>query len=247
MHERKSLFSIFTNQLIPELSHSFPDFNFVIRTHPEESDKTYKELLGHLSNVTVIHKDSVYPWISGAEIVIHAGCTTGLEASMLGKLSINCNFLNKAPLAYSYNVNTVDEARLKLDEFLKNADLRKHLEKEYSSYIEDKYIAYSSKKIMSFLSELEVMPTYLPETSSINSKAIEFYLNLLKNYRKVRATLSKARMYKSLFKKFDALSASECDIILKSMKTSDYEFASYTAHNISPNMVLFQVKSRKNG
>lgn len=62
-----------------------PKINFVLRPHPSEELSTWKEKLKSLSNVFVIRKKGVLPWILASEGVIHTSCTTGIEAFVAGK------------------------------------------------------------------------------------------------------------------------------------------------------------------
>lgn len=61
----------------------------VIRPHPEERKETYTNALKGLRNVSVIHENSVVPWIIACKTMIHPDCTTGIESAMLGKLPIS--------------------------------------------------------------------------------------------------------------------------------------------------------------
>lgn len=65
------------------LSHSFPEVSIIIRPHPSESLETWKNETRMLPNVKVIQEGSVAPWIMASEVMIHNGCTTGVEAYVL--------------------------------------------------------------------------------------------------------------------------------------------------------------------
>jgi hypothetical protein len=70
--------------MIPALARAFPDQPIVIRPHPSESQDTWREVAAGLSNVRVIHEGNVVPWLLAAHMVLHNGCTTAIEAYMLG-------------------------------------------------------------------------------------------------------------------------------------------------------------------
>ena len=65
------------------LSHSFPEVSIIIRPHPSESLETWKNETRMLSNVKVIQEGSAAPWIMASKVMIHNGCTTGVEAYVL--------------------------------------------------------------------------------------------------------------------------------------------------------------------
>lgn len=80
-HKRAVLDSI--AQMIPELDRAFPDVSIVIRPHPSEFPKIYHRIAAQCQRVEVIHEGNVIPWLMAAKAVIHNGCTTGVESSLL--------------------------------------------------------------------------------------------------------------------------------------------------------------------
>ena len=77
--------------LIFELSVNLKNETFVIRAHPSEREDTYKEIFKGIKNIVVAREGSVGPWINGCKVLLHDGCTTGLEAALLEKPIINYN------------------------------------------------------------------------------------------------------------------------------------------------------------
>jgi surface carbohydrate biosynthesis protein len=62
---------------------------FVIRPHPVESPKFYKEAFGFFENVIIDNNENVSDHIHYADIIIHNQCTTGVESIISGKPTIN--------------------------------------------------------------------------------------------------------------------------------------------------------------
>lgn len=75
--------------LIKRLAEKLPDHSIVVRPHPSESDRVYKETFSGAKNVFVIKDFPIGYWLSRASVVIHTACTTGIEASIAGVPSIN--------------------------------------------------------------------------------------------------------------------------------------------------------------
>lgn len=71
-------------KLIPELAKSFPETNIVVRPHPTESHEVYKNIASQCERVYVTNEGNVVPWLMAAKSLIHNGCTTGVEAYMMG-------------------------------------------------------------------------------------------------------------------------------------------------------------------
>jgi surface carbohydrate biosynthesis protein len=64
-------------------------YKIVIRPHPGENPSYWLERFGREPGVHVQGRSDPHPWILAAEATIHTGCTTGLEAKLLGKKSFN--------------------------------------------------------------------------------------------------------------------------------------------------------------
>jgi surface carbohydrate biosynthesis protein len=75
--------------LVNRLSVEFPDLQIVLRPHPAENHGFYRTVFRGIPNITVVHEGTVAPWIFAAELLIHNGCTTGMEACLSGKRVIN--------------------------------------------------------------------------------------------------------------------------------------------------------------
>ena len=71
-------------RLVPELAEKIAPKKLIIRPHPSESDEIWKRAIQGNENAAVVFQGSVVPWILGAEAVVHSGCTTAVEATMLG-------------------------------------------------------------------------------------------------------------------------------------------------------------------
>lgn len=70
--------------LLPELATKIAPTKLIIRPHPSESDEIWKRAVEGNDNAEVIFQGSVVPWILGAEAVVHSGCTTAVEATIMG-------------------------------------------------------------------------------------------------------------------------------------------------------------------
>lgn len=102
--------------LIARLSIEYNDNHIVIRPHPEENLSYYRKHFQSNANVHVERAGSVIPWIIAARSTLHIDCTTGIEALMLGKVSISCiptkidpSLLTELPVKLSYKANSISE------------------------------------------------------------------------------------------------------------------------------------------
>jgi hypothetical protein len=74
--------------MLPALADAFPDRLFIVRPHPSENHASWVELARPHDNLQAVHEGNVIPWLLAADVLIHNGCTTSVEAHLLGRPSI---------------------------------------------------------------------------------------------------------------------------------------------------------------
>ncbi|MET0658156.1 MAG: surface carbohydrate biosynthesis protein [Steroidobacteraceae bacterium] len=70
-------------ELMPQLSGWFPQHRIVLRPHPSENHAVWRQILAGCPQVEVAHEGNVVPWLMAAKVLLHNGCTTAVEASVL--------------------------------------------------------------------------------------------------------------------------------------------------------------------
>jgi len=70
-------------RLIPDLEKAFPEITVVVRPHPTENHNLYRQIAECCQRVRVTNAGNVVPWLLASLAVIHNGCTTGVEASIM--------------------------------------------------------------------------------------------------------------------------------------------------------------------
>ena len=83
--------AIFKNfqQLIPNLEKDFPQYTIVVRPHPTENQDIYNGIAARCERVRVTNEGNVVPWLMATRALIHNGCTTGVEAFVMGVPAIS--------------------------------------------------------------------------------------------------------------------------------------------------------------
>jgi len=142
---KQAIFERF-QQLIPALEQTFPDHNIVVRPHPTENQEIYRNIAGRCKRVWVTNEGNVVPWLMATRAVIHNGCTTGVEAYVMGVPAISYratvnDFYDlgfyRLPNLLSYQCFDFEELRLTLVKILTGAlgaaggDERKKLVDQY--------------------------------------------------------------------------------------------------------------------
>jgi surface carbohydrate biosynthesis protein len=83
LNHKRALFDSF-RRLIPGLAAAIAPAQLIIRPHPSENHEPWIEAGNGLENVTVIYENNVAPWLIGARVLIHNGCTSAVEAAVAG-------------------------------------------------------------------------------------------------------------------------------------------------------------------
>ena len=84
---RHRLFERF-QAVIPQVAAAFPDHRLVIRPHPSEGHAIWRHLARGFSNVEVRGEGGVLEWILASKVVLHNGCTSAVEAFLLGRPAV---------------------------------------------------------------------------------------------------------------------------------------------------------------
>ena len=76
-------------RFIPQLEEAFPDYTIVVRPHPTERHDVYHQMASRCRRVKVTNEGNVVPWLLATRALIHNGCTTGVEAFLMGVPAIS--------------------------------------------------------------------------------------------------------------------------------------------------------------
>jgi surface carbohydrate biosynthesis protein len=85
---KQAIFEQF-QKMIPDLEMAFPDYNIVVRPHPTENQEIYHRIAAQCKRVRVTNEGNVVPWLMATRVLLHNGCTTGVEAYAMGVPSIS--------------------------------------------------------------------------------------------------------------------------------------------------------------
>jgi surface carbohydrate biosynthesis protein len=121
----------------------------VIRPHPSESSESWRAIVGQYDapHIHVLHGAPLVPYMLACEMMIHPGCTTGMEAAVLGvpAVSVNAGATNVPNYYVSPKVNpgaaTAEEALSLIEQHWAGSDVLTreralHLER-LSDYVAD--------------------------------------------------------------------------------------------------------------
>lgn len=87
MHWYSSAFQAmgFFLKMLTRLVADYPTRQFILRPHPTESIAFYEEFFKNFKNIKITKAFSAAEWINSCKLLIQNGCTTSIEAQMMGK------------------------------------------------------------------------------------------------------------------------------------------------------------------
>ena len=105
-------------------------YDIVLRPHPTEDINAWKEYLKGIPNLHIIREGSITAWVNNAFAVMHNGCTTAFETSIMGKplltyLPSKRKYKKNIPNQLGYKINSLKKLSSKLDKLLKNNKRKK--------------------------------------------------------------------------------------------------------------------------
>ncbi|MEM7215452.1 MAG: surface carbohydrate biosynthesis protein [Pseudomonadota bacterium] len=72
-------------EVLPKLAEWYPKHRIIIRPHPSETVSFWEETFTGNERITVTNEGVSTPWILASDMMLHHGCTTGIEAEIMGK------------------------------------------------------------------------------------------------------------------------------------------------------------------
>ena len=100
----------------------------VVRPHPSENINVWKNKTKNYSNnIKIIRSGNIIPWLMASKLVIHNGCTTAIEGTLLDKTVISYR-PNKNQNVETYLPNAVGisiESKEDVVDFIKKFNFNK--------------------------------------------------------------------------------------------------------------------------
>jgi surface carbohydrate biosynthesis protein len=75
-------------EMLPQLRAWFPGRKLIIRPHPSEDRDYWRAIAAKIDGAEVHDGGIATPWILASAAMVHHGCTTGIEAELLGKAHV---------------------------------------------------------------------------------------------------------------------------------------------------------------
>lgn len=109
-------------------------YEIVFRPHPAENIDSWKIFLDGIPNVHILREGSIAPWINNSFALLHNGCTTAIEATILGKKVITFmpfdlkHYTCEVPNSLGTKVKTLEELLKETKKTLSKSSQEKNIE-----------------------------------------------------------------------------------------------------------------------
>lgn len=165
---RRETAKIFMRDIV-KLARKYKDTNFVLRPHFVETTDMWAPLLNSgLSNIHVVHKGPIAPWLYGATGIIHHHCSTAVEAFLFDKPVISYipiqdkRFERFLPAAVSSVVNEFEDLVVAVGNMITGKAINKKNEVsiDLDYYIKNNNERLASDQILDVVQESQTESQY---------------------------------------------------------------------------------------
>ncbi|MFQ5566453.1 MAG: surface carbohydrate biosynthesis protein, partial [Paracoccaceae bacterium] len=239
--------------LIPELAEALKPDALVIRPHPSENRQTWYDAANGLDNVHVVHDGSVGPWLAAADVLIHNGCTSAVEAAIVGTPALSYRpvkapgYDNDLPNGLSLEFEDGSALAAEAAAIVRRRDTGRHqLDPARRALLEAHVIALSGRLACErLLDEIEQNADSLRPNAGAGWRAATRIRHFLRRtYRKYRRPPARSRGNPAYLRhKFPGIAKSEIDARITRFGATLGRFDGLSAEEILPN--LFRITGRQ--
>jgi surface carbohydrate biosynthesis protein len=240
--------------MIRRLNRQYPAHMVVIRPHPGEDHDTWRRLFESAPNVLVTHEGGVIPWVLASDVLIHNGCTTGIEAALLDHPAIayrpviSATYDQYLPNSVNYQADNEDQLIAALDRLLVNKDAAPFLDNPQRRAILKQFIC-GLEELTACESILDFVDSIPKENRAMNRR---FWFPLhkvnLKAYMNAYTLLNRVivgKIPRGAYseQKFPGLETSELKENVARLRSVSGKFASVSVHGLVENVFLLSAAS----
>ncbi len=238
--------------LIPRLAEQLHPHLLVIRPHPSENRQIWVDAASGLDNVHVVHEGNIVAWLVAADVLIHNGCTSAVEASILGTPALSYRpvrqpgFDNDLPNRLGLEFETADRLIAAAVEIVgQRRDGRHQLDPERRALLDQHIAALSGplacERLMDEIERCHESPE--PPVDLAQRVVARARLAARRSYRRIRKRSIRAKgnpVY--LRHKFPHIGAGEVNARIGRLNAALGRFDGYFAEEIMPD--VFRISGR---
>ncbi len=185
-------------RLIPALEEAFPEHTIVVRPHPTENHQVYRDIAAGCERVEVTNEGNVVPWLMATRALVHNGCTTAVEAYVMGvpalsyRAVVNEDYDNgfyRLPNRLSHECFSFEELRATLEKVLSGelgvpaGEARKLLIDQYLEALDGPLACERMVNILASLSETPLRDQRISVATRVQRWLLSGGLNLARHVK----------------------------------------------------------------
>lgn len=154
--------------VVPKVADWFPSHRIVVRPHPSETVAFWNDAFAGDPRIAVSNEGVATPWILASDALFHHGCTTGIEADLLGKPNVmyaphpDEHHETEVMKAFAPMVRTESDLRAQIAKALEGSPARGNRERQtrYFSNLSGRLVA---EAVLADIDRLAFASADLPE------------------------------------------------------------------------------------
>jgi surface carbohydrate biosynthesis protein len=233
-------------KLIPELSRALAPYPLVIRPHPSENRQTWIDVTEGLENVHVVHEGNVVAWLTAADVLIHNGCTSAVEASVLGTPALSYRPVQQPgwdldlPNGLSLEFEAPEDLIAAAVDFVsKHRESRHRLDPERQAFLERHLAALTGplacERLMDEIEKCHAARE--PSAGPIGNLVARARLAVRRTSRRIRKRSATAKGNPGYLRhKFPGISVAEANERIERLGAALGRFQGYRAEEIMPDL-----------
>lgn len=227
--------------LLKKLSKIFPKKNFLLRPHPIENPKHWNIIFENYKNIKVDQSGNLSEVLNNADIVLHNGCTGGLEAAirqiptisyMPIKETIGHPIANKLSLICKNELSLINEIK-KIYNTKKKYRIKNLALKERNLRFENILNIPAYKKIIKIWNKID--------KESYKEKNNDFLINLFFQFKKLRKNIS---LKPYINPKFNPISKKEVFNLKDKFERINPKYKNLSIKILSEDLIKFEYEKK---
>jgi surface carbohydrate biosynthesis protein len=240
-------------KLLPQLAGSMHPYPLIIRPHPSENRQIWVDAASGLENVHVVHDGNIVSWLAAADLLIHNGCTSAVEATVIGTPALSYrptkrpDFDNDLPNDLSLEFETADALTAAAVDILNQRREGRHQLDSDRRALQDQHIAalngpLACERLMDEIERFIEIP--LPPVGLVRHLSTRLRYVARRSYRHIRKRSAKTKGNPAyLHHKFPGISVDEVNDRIERFGATLGRFDGFSAEEIVPDIFRIVGKS----
>ncbi len=220
------------------LTQNFQNINFIVRPHPTESVELWENFFRKKNNLLITKEFTHSDWLENSEIIIHNGCTAGVEAFARKKKIIsyepqNLKTSHTFPNKFGYTAKDENELQNLITQFYYNDE--KYQKFDEIQNLEDMIFRFGNFEEDNFIQNI------ISEWETLSNKKLSEKNNLFNiRLKNLLRTIKKKFVKPYVNEKFPPLQKNNIDNLINNFKKIDSNLNMVDFELLGPNLIKLE-------